>query len=64
MKRLKEKSFLVTLHRGKMPGSPNLQIFSFDDIKKATDNFSIESKLGEGGFGPVYKVTNITYQAC
>jgi hypothetical protein len=25
-------------------------------IKSATDNFSEENKLGEGGFGPVYKV--------
>lgn len=25
-------------------------------IMKATDNFSSENKLGEGGFGPVYKV--------
>jgi len=22
----------------------------------ATDNFSVTNKLGEGGFGPVYKV--------
>ncbi|XP_022682731.1 G-type lectin S-receptor-like serine/threonine-protein kinase B120 [Setaria italica] len=30
-------------------------IFSFSKITDATDNFSTESKLGEGGFGPVYK---------
>ncbi|CAL4947094.1 unnamed protein product [Urochloa decumbens] len=29
--------------------------FSFSVIKNATDNFSTENKLGEGGFGPVYK---------
>lgn len=28
---------------------------SFSQIKIATDNFSTENKLGEGGFGPVYK---------
>lgn len=34
----------------------NLQAFSFAKLKAATSNFSIENKLGEGGFGPVYKV--------
>ncbi|XP_058215475.1 uncharacterized protein LOC131326638 [Rhododendron vialii] len=34
---------------------PNLQEFSFADIKAATSNFSHENKLGEGGYGPVYK---------
>ncbi|XP_044466899.1 cysteine-rich receptor-like protein kinase 10 isoform X2 [Mangifera indica] len=29
--------------------------FNFDAIKEATDNFSTENKLGEGGFGEVYK---------
>ncbi|XP_075667614.1 G-type lectin S-receptor-like serine/threonine-protein kinase At1g67520 [Castanea sativa] len=35
--------------------SHELQIFSFESISVATNNFSIENKLGEGGFGPVYK---------
>ena len=30
---------------------------SFDTIKVATDNFSEANKLGQGGFGPVYRVT-------
>ncbi|XP_038695414.1 uncharacterized protein LOC119992693 [Tripterygium wilfordii] len=34
---------------------PDLMIYSYDDIKAATDDFSIENKLGEGGYGPVYK---------
>ncbi|KAF3955442.1 hypothetical protein CMV_019339 [Castanea mollissima] len=36
-------------------GSHELQIFSFESISVATNNFSTENKLGEGGFGPVYK---------
>ncbi|KAL1166331.1 hypothetical protein V6Z11_A06G189900 [Gossypium hirsutum] len=34
-------------------------LFSFDSVSLATDNFSSENKLGEGGFGPVYKVRMI-----
>ncbi|XP_074326986.1 G-type lectin S-receptor-like serine/threonine-protein kinase At4g27290 [Apium graveolens] len=33
----------------------NLPQFSFSSISAATDNFSPANKLGEGGFGPVYK---------
>ncbi|XP_027174115.1 uncharacterized protein LOC113773691 [Coffea eugenioides] len=35
--------------------SHSLQMFSFDDIKAATNDFSNENKLGQGGYGPVYK---------
>lgn len=35
---------------------PNLKIFSIADVGVATGGFSIENKLGEGGYGPVYKV--------
>ncbi|KAK8497217.1 hypothetical protein V6N12_025718 [Hibiscus sabdariffa] len=30
-------------------------LFSFASVSEATENFSLENKLGEGGFGPVYK---------
>nr|XP_016484546.1 PREDICTED: G-type lectin S-receptor-like serine/threonine-protein kinase RKS1 [Nicotiana tabacum] len=33
----------------------NLKIYSFGFILAATNNFSSENKLEEGGFGPVYK---------
>lgn len=33
-----------------------LPLFSFDCIISATDSFSFRNLLGEGGFGPVYKV--------
>lgn len=34
----------------------DLPLFDLATIVNATDNFSIDNKLGEGGFGPVYKV--------
>lgn len=36
----------------------DLQTFDFSVIAKATNNFS-NTKLGEGGFGPVHKVTKL-----
>ncbi|KAK0595153.1 hypothetical protein LWI29_004010 [Acer saccharum] len=33
----------------------DLKIFNFQTIAAAADNFSSTNKLGEGGFGPVYK---------
>lgn len=35
--------------------SRKLRIFTFAQLKTATDNFSLSSVLGEGGFGCVYK---------
>ena len=34
-----------------------LTMYDLKTIASATDNFSGKNKLGEGGFGPVYKVT-------
>ena len=38
-------------------GDDESLFFSFTSIDIATDHFSEENKLGQGGFGPVYKVT-------
>lgn len=36
----------------------DLPLFPLDLTLEATRNFSNENKLGQGGFGPVYKVCN------
>ncbi|XP_076941211.1 G-type lectin S-receptor-like serine/threonine-protein kinase At4g27290 [Bidens hawaiensis] len=33
----------------------DLQFFSLYEVARATNNFSVSNKIGEGGFGPVYK---------
>ncbi|KAL3620653.1 hypothetical protein CASFOL_035565 [Castilleja foliolosa] len=42
----------LPLNHGK---EAELPFFSLASILEATDNFAIENKLGEGGFGPVYR---------
>ena len=37
-----------------------LPSFDLDTIALATSNFSFENKIGEGGFGPVYKVLSLS----
>ena len=34
----------------------DLPLFDLDTLMNATNNFSSDNKLGQGGFGPVYKV--------
>ena len=34
----------------------DLPLFEFKVLAASTDNFSLINKLGQGGFGPVYKV--------
>jgi hypothetical protein len=41
-----------------------LPFFNMDELACATNNFSVSNKLGEGGFGPVYKVIIIHKQSC
>jgi hypothetical protein len=38
---------------------PTNELFNVRQIKGATNNFDIANKIGEGGFGPVYKVFNV-----
>ena len=53
-KRIRESRVLVNnTEYGTGQDSP---LFDFNVIETATNNFANENKLGEGGFGPVYKV--------
>lgn len=38
----------------------NVKIYKYREIRQATDDFSAENKIGEGGFGSVYKVNETT----
>jgi len=37
-------------------GNLGFSQYDYTHIKEATNNFSVDNKLGQGGFGPVYKV--------
>lgn len=47
--------------RNKSKSRFDLPLFSYASVSAATDNFSEGKKLGEGGFGPVYKVGRNTW---
>lgn len=44
--------------RSERKNNNELHIFSFESVALATDYFSDANKLGEGGFGSVYKVAH------
>ncbi|PWA38275.1 Apple-like protein [Artemisia annua] len=48
--------FVPTQDTIEQKGEIQLPVFSLSTLLVATDNFSPNNKLGEGGFGPVYKV--------
>ncbi|KAL6284241.1 hypothetical protein ACE6H2_015170 [Prunus campanulata] len=51
MKNIRERNFDFEC------GNEDMELITFDlaTVSRATDNFSNNNKLGEGGFGPVYK---------
>jgi len=53
--RLVEKSLARELHQNQVDDL-EVQLFDLFTIATATNNFSVENKIGQGGFGPVYKV--------
>ncbi|TVU20008.1 hypothetical protein EJB05_36194, partial [Eragrostis curvula] len=46
-----------TGHVDEEMGSPDSLRYDLNTLRAATDNFSEQNKLGQGGFGPVYKGT-------
>lgn len=55
----------MNLKRFRKDGKSNLDIpnFHFQSIAIATENFSDSKKLGQGGFGSVYKVVIISLKS-
>ena len=39
----------------------DVPFFDFESILDATDDFSDKNKLGQGGYGPVYKVPSVIF---
>ncbi|GMN50958.1 hypothetical protein TIFTF001_020114 [Ficus carica] len=54
MKREKDSSRCTPQSSGQSDAS-EFPLFDFNSILVATDNFGVENKLGQGGFGSVYK---------
>lgn len=51
------RMFYWNHHKSKMTKEDmDLPTFDLSIIAEATNNFSSSNKLGQGGFGPVYKV--------
>jgi hypothetical protein len=49
-------SFLMFVELYSIVGRPN--VFSYSELRSATENFSSSNLLGEGGYGSVYKVSS------
>ncbi|PON82250.1 hypothetical protein TorRG33x02_219520, partial [Trema orientale] len=56
-KSLRGKSKRISQENGGKEEDLELPLFDLSTISSATDNFSKMNKLGEGGFGPVYRVS-------
>lgn len=52
-------SSLIKVLVGDQIDTPDLPIFSFNSVASATGDFAEENKLGQGGFGTVYKVNQL-----
>ncbi|XP_028800634.1 cysteine-rich receptor-like protein kinase 3 [Neltuma alba] len=60
MQRVRRSEKIERVPRGEITGESKLKgsiNYSYKELKSATKNFSEKNKLGEGGFGTVYKGT-------
>ncbi|KAL5719206.1 non-specific serine/threonine protein kinase [Ranunculus cassubicifolius] len=62
MKALKEKQEKMRVFDALAHSDARYRKYTIDDIEQATEFFNHSSKVGEGGYGPVYKVTWTTQQ--
>lgn len=53
LRKIHNKSRIKNLKQVRMG---ELSLFDFRDLATATKNFHFANKIGQGGFGPVYKV--------
>lgn len=49
-------NYMDTLYPSESQEELELPMYDLSTVLKATEDFSVSNKLGEGGFGPVYKV--------
>jgi len=54
------KSSLIDDFRNELKKGHGLKVFDYTLVMAATNGFSSENKLGQGGFRPVYKVIETT----
>ncbi|KAK9688809.1 hypothetical protein RND81_09G012300 [Saponaria officinalis] len=46
----------MKLELGLRKGAENVNFYTYKELRSATDKFNQYNKIGEGGFGSVYKV--------
>jgi hypothetical protein len=46
---------------GTAPQLKGAKFFSFEELKKCTNNFSASNEIGQGGYGKVHKTYNSTF---
>ena len=51
----------MNVGKSKTDAMEYLPLIKFSTLARATSSFSHNNKIGEGGFGPVYKVAEIRY---